>query len=125
MKRDKYTSDELALWTMSFDDKRGRHWATATLGQCGLTSASVSVHPRSSTAAGQLFVTVHAGTDYLDDSISLSMSCDVGSNRMFELIAHVQDLDDEVRQWVIDRVTAAATVRDMLVMPASTGEVTA
>jgi len=127
-KHDKYTGAELGLWELQSDDEKGRHWATAVLSPspwCGLTSAQVSAHPRCNLAGGSILVSVHGGTDYLEDSIGVSLSGAPGSQRLIGMVALIPDLNEGIRQWVIDRIGAVPMVLAKMVKPAAGQEVTA
>jgi hypothetical protein len=126
-KQDKYTRAELGLWELQVDREKGRHWATAAISPspwCGLTSASVSAHPRSSLVGGSILVSVHGGTDYLDDSIGVNLSGDPGSQRLIDMVGLIPDLNEDIRQWVIDRIGAVPTVLAKVVRPALEQEAT-
>jgi hypothetical protein len=102
--------DELRQWARREDDWAQAYKDGRALADLGDATVSLWAHQGGRCS---VIVSVKAGTDLFDDSLSVSLQGEPGP-RMVEALCGIADLDSEVLEWVIDRLDAANAVAGAL-----------
>jgi len=119
-KRDEYVQDELSLWRLHFGEEQGRPWASADIDYVGmgLHRATVSLFTSRGMRDATAITSFHAGTDYSDDSMSVSFHGSIHDPRVAATIEGFPEVNETTRQWMIDRINALPMVVKMMLDPA-------